>query len=500
MADIFRKSITDKLSSPEQLDRSIRIIPPSFWIAVAGGGLIIAVALLWSIFGRLPVSVSAGGMYMGRDGIHSVVAQAEGVVDTVYVSEGQDVKSGQEIASLSDKVYADEMQVLQERRGSVEAVTFYSYDDDATPDNKALIDIKSQRVVSGSGLTTDQELLSQKSKDLKKARKAASSAHDKMTAAEAEYKKAAAEFTAAQEAYAAAEEAYKKDPTSEEKAKAFEAAAIAMNAAKAASSAAETAYSTAAQTYNTNYSEQKSLEGAVSQLEAQVRADKKNKGSQDSALEMQFDSAKESALAQIDSDIRKLQTQIDALTLRSSADGKVTGLNIAAGNAVQAGATICRITTGNEDDSEVVCYIPVAEGRKIKKGMDVYVYPSTVNRQEQGHMVARVTSVSDYVVSQEEMLNQLGDATLVQAFLQSGPVVRVVCDLEKDESTASGYKWSSKKGADITLEEGTVVTADIVTEKKAPITMLIPLLKEKFTGDEPVAPTQPKQTEQSTAN
>ena len=45
----------------------------------------------------------------------------------------------------------------------------------------------------------------------------------------------------------------------------------------------------------------------------------------------------------------------------------------------------------------------------------------------------------------------------------------------------SGYAWSSKKGADIEVTEGTMLTANIVTEEKAPITMLLPYLKEKLT-------------------
>ena len=115
--------------------------------------------------------------------------------------------------------------------------------------------------------------------------------------------------------------------------------------------------------------------------------------------------------------------------------------------------------------------------------MRVVVYPSTVNKQEYGHMKGFVVSVSDSVVSYEDMQNQLGDPLLVQSFNQNGAVVRVVCDLEKDESTASGYAWSSKKGASVVLEEGTVIKADIVTEEKAPITMLIPYIKDLLTVD-----------------
>ena len=53
--------------------------------------------------------------------------------------------------------------------------------------------------------------------------------------------------------------------------------------------------------------------------------------------------------------------------------------------------------------------------------------------------------------------------------------------MREDENTESGYFWSSKKGADIKIAVGTMVEANVVIEEKAPITMLIPLLKEKLT-------------------
>ena len=96
-------------------------------------------------------------------------------------------------------------------------------------------------------------------------------------------------------------------------------------------------------------------------------------------------------------------------------------------------------------------------------------------------MEAVVKSVDGYLTSSDEMQKQLGNENLVESFLQSGPVVKVTCTLREDDTTASGYFWSSKKGKDVSITAGTMVEANIVTEKKAPITMLIPLLKEKLT-------------------
>lgn len=557
MADIFRKSSLDKLSSPEQLDKAITIISPSFWIAAIGGGLIIAVALVWSIFGRLPVNVNANGIYMGKDGMHTVVAEADGIVQELFVSEGDTVTAGEKIAKLDDEVYQTELDRLIARRDDVEAVTFYSYDDPATADTKPLLDLKAQSEMSGTALSADQAALRERYKALSKQRGSTSSAKSTMNSAKSSLEKRQDEYVSLSKSYKKAQEEYTSEETKytnyiqEKLVKAgidctdpdriqanmeavindpntppetvsqyqtllteflqyresWEKALKKMDDAEAAAKAkelevgnAQTKYSTALQTYTTEKAAQKQLQDTVSQMEAKVTGDRTGKNNQLSALEEQFTAAKGSILDQLNQEIDKQSRAVDAMTLTSRVNGKVSGLNIAEGNAVAQGTTICKITSTGTDDTGVTCYVPVSDGKKIKAGMKIVVYPSTVNKQEYGHMEGEVVKVSSTVVSAEDMQNQLGDPTLVQVFQQSGPVVRVNCKLKEDSSTASGYKWSSKKGAEVTLEEGTVINADIVTEEKAPISMLIPYLKEKFSVDHSQDQLQQQQNAQGGTN
>ena len=96
-------------------------------------------------------------------------------------------------------------------------------------------------------------------------------------------------------------------------------------------------------------------------------------------------------------------------------------------------------------------------------------------------MEATVVKVDNYITSSADMRHQLGDENLVQAFMQSGPVVAVECELRKSDLTQSGYYWSSQKGASVNIDGGTMVEASVVVSEKAPISMLIPFLKEKLT-------------------
>ena len=57
-SDVFRKVALDRLSSPEQLDQLMEVTTPHGWLALAGAGLLLGVAVVWSTTGTLPERVS----------------------------------------------------------------------------------------------------------------------------------------------------------------------------------------------------------------------------------------------------------------------------------------------------------------------------------------------------------------------------------------------------------------------------------------------------------
>lgn len=175
------------------------------------------------------------------------------------------------------------------------------------------------------------------------------------------------------------------------------------------------------------------------------------------------------------------QTEINKI--KADMSGKVMGLDVAPGNVIGVGSTVSRILDDSTDNMSAILYVPVADGRKISPGMEVKVYPTTVNSQEYGHIKAVVDRVDNYVTSSGEMHNMLGDSSLVDSFSSEGPVIEIQCSLKPDSSTESGYEWSNRRGAQVELVPGTTVTADIMIEKKAPITLLFPMFDEKLRGN-----------------
>ena len=88
MAQLFRKDSLQKLSSTEQLDRTIPMIRPSFWLVLAGAAAVLAAGLLWGLLSRLPVCVDAAG----------IVTQDSGaVICFVPLEEGKQVQAGMSV-------------------------------------------------------------------------------------------------------------------------------------------------------------------------------------------------------------------------------------------------------------------------------------------------------------------------------------------------------------------------------------------------------------------
>lgn len=601
MNDLFRKTALDKISSPDQLDQVIVITPPSFWISMIGAGVILFTALLWSVFGRIPVNVNANGIYMTGDGIHLVYSENNGIINEVLVKDGDRVSEGDVIARLSDKEINEKLDNARTRRSEVEAVTIDSEDDKANTDNKSLLDLKSQFLTLDTTLTADEEMLKMRQEQLKELQSKANAAQTRMQNARSKYygymntdsttpeqlvyQNAQTDLNSAKSYYESAKNqlsafnaanndtlSYLKDEIGrlEQKRDALDRSDPSYQANYDAiqeeiyklSSQRDTIYSQkdayerayyewesklndaqksyynsafaylnkestqihkntydtqlsddynlALTEYNTALSNLRSVEDAVSQLTVQTSAEQAGVSANRSALEAQFNSAKGAVLANLDNEIRELTEQLDRTELKAVTSGYVMGINVALGNAVAAGSAVCRIVeesygqpritqdgdgtitihmsdaveeqdNKDHDPMSAILYVSADKGKNIRAGMEAKIYPGTVNKQEYGHINAYVESVGDYVTSMEEMKNMLGDETLVQSFAGAGPVMQVRCTLKKDASTKSGYEWSNRKGAKVELMPGTTVNADIVVEKKAPITMLIPWLKEKLT-------------------
>ena len=98
---IYRKKLMERISSPEQLDEMIVITSPSYWLAILGGAVIIVAALIWSVFGSIPISMETTGIFVSAqisdqqtEGSQSIGGQQ--VICYVPINSGKKIVPGME--------------------------------------------------------------------------------------------------------------------------------------------------------------------------------------------------------------------------------------------------------------------------------------------------------------------------------------------------------------------------------------------------------------------
>ena len=103
MVDPFRKQALDRLSSPEDLDRLVRVTKPGTWIALAGLLLVVAGVLLWATLATVTTTVSGLGYVLPEGGLDEASTARAGIVERLEVAPGQFVRTGDLIAALKSR-------------------------------------------------------------------------------------------------------------------------------------------------------------------------------------------------------------------------------------------------------------------------------------------------------------------------------------------------------------------------------------------------------------
>ncbi len=65
---LFRKESLERLSSPERLEQLMQVSRAKDWLFLATLGALVVLAVLWSIFGRLPITVNGRGILIRSQG------------------------------------------------------------------------------------------------------------------------------------------------------------------------------------------------------------------------------------------------------------------------------------------------------------------------------------------------------------------------------------------------------------------------------------------------
>lgn len=117
---IFRQSALDRLSSPERLDSLMQVTKPKGWLALMALGIIIIVAAIWSVIGRIPETLNGRGIYLKRGGVYAIQAPGHGVLLDVLVDVGDTVAKGGIIGHVAQPELIEEIINAQHRVRTLE--------------------------------------------------------------------------------------------------------------------------------------------------------------------------------------------------------------------------------------------------------------------------------------------------------------------------------------------------------------------------------------------
>ncbi len=100
-SNLFRKAALEKLSSPEQLDSLMRVTSPAGWLALTVAGVLLALVVVWGIFGSIPEKISGQGILIRGGAVLDVEASTSGRITTIDVQPGDLVAPGQTVATIA---------------------------------------------------------------------------------------------------------------------------------------------------------------------------------------------------------------------------------------------------------------------------------------------------------------------------------------------------------------------------------------------------------------
>lgn len=427
--EIFRKEALERLSSPERLDELMQIISPRSWLSLLTFACLVGAALVWTVFGRLPTTVSGQGVLIRPRQVVAFQSPASGSLIELLVQTGDVVKTADVLGRIDQ---AEIRQQLQEERAKLAALQFQDQEISSIQLQQGALQIQ-QVELEKSAIELQKRDISKRLRDAKALIPVLKQRVENQTRLEelGLAPKKADELLQAQERYL----------ENQDKTAGLD-------------------------------TELKQLESELKQLDGRL---------QSLSLDtLESSTSRENQIQELQSNIALFELQLESNSqIISKHSGRVVEVAVNLGQRVVQGDRLGSINT-SDNSSELVglTYFSVKDGKKIQPGMKIQIVPETVKRERFGGIVGVVTSVSAFPVSLEGVQSLVGNAEVAKRLTSSEPQIEVSAALEKDETTYSGYRWSSSRGPELVTSSGTTATARVVVEQRAPITYILPSLRE----------------------
>lgn len=166
----------------------------------------------------------------------------------------------------------------------------------------------------------------------------------------------------------------------------------------------------------------------------------------------------------------------------ATAEGRVIMVLVTPGAQVVANKALVSISDPDEPGTIVTMLPPKMVGT-VEAGMPVEMAVNSAPSNEFGYMKGYVSQLSSAPVTVQQVAEVLGiDVDLVIAEAGPDPGLFVEISPERDDSTVSGYAWTTGAGPDFAIVTGTGMTVQIIVSESSPIQMVFPQLGASAVG------------------
>ena len=427
--NLYRAKALERFASPDNLERLVPAVQRRDWMPVLVTGVLFALGLFWAVAGSVPTVVAGRGVLLKPRRVVRVQALSGGRLLVLTVRAGDAVEKGQIIGKLDQ---SEIRKRIEEDHATV-----------ATLGGQDRVKIASDQ----------QRLQLQMQQDA------------------AERSSLAVQRSTLESSLANARALV--EPLSEHRGAVHEMVKQGL-LGRAAHEVSDAEFA-----YRDNDIRIAEYQSRLSQIDGQLRQIE-TRQAQLSRETLEVSTARRNQIGEIAKNIAINEVQLRQNgDIRSEFGGRVMEVLATPGQVLPPGAAVLSLQIEDPDTTLTsISYFPIADGKKIQPGMRIQVTPDTVERQRFGGILGTVTKVSPLPVTREGAQSVVGNSDVVQTLMSGGAYIEVTARLETDPATFSGYRWSSSRGPNLKMSSGLTHLSRVTVEGRAPITYLLPILRE----------------------
>jgi HlyD family secretion protein len=466
---IFREQALERLSSPEQLDQLLQVVNRKSWIPIATLGVLSLVAILWSIFGRIPMTVEGTGLLVHPRQVVSLQLPAAGQLVELNIKVGELVQKGQVLGKINQPALQQSLDQARARLSEAQAR------------NGRILPLRERRTALEKEANKKERL--QIEQRIEFLERSAESQESKNKTYLANKRESLEELRAV------------KQELNQNLKQRYEGYQELRNQGLVSNDS----LLSVRQEYMNNQAQVRDLELQMRDLELQqLKADQSYQEQLDliSNLRTQLTQldAKSGEIDQqhletrSDTDLRVQEVELEIAKYEedlktksriiSEYTGRILEVTASVGQIVNAGQRLGAIETDDPNGKLLtVAYFQVSDGKKIEPGMEVRITPATIEREQYGAILGKVVSVSPFPVTMDAITNVVGNAEVAQSLSAGGAKIEVFAELGRDPTSPTGYRWTSGRGPDIKVTAGTTGGVRATVEDRRPIAFVIPTLR-----------------------